>query len=545
MAPQRPWHRRDWTAVAVLFTIALGVRLLYLAQLPPPFLSDVGIIKDAQYYDMRAQEIAAGFWVGSTPGYLSPLYCFLLGGIYAIFGGGVTVAKLVQAVLGAASCALLFIVARQWCQRWVSALASGLLAIYGLHVFYTGVLLPTVLVVFLNLLALVLFARQRRALSPLRCLIGGGVIGLAAAAKTNALLLLPLVLIWLWTINRTFPPGRRAKLCMMVVLGAVLAIGPFTWKNYKASGQFVLISTTTGRNLLKGNGPTATGTHTNLIRLGGRKSGIVAHTKGKVDPQRPALDSKRMTAEAWAYVCEHPGKAAAMLARKFKLFWNARELVGRDNFYFAQDTSGVLRTMFVSFGLLAPVGVTGLLMSWPTRRSFALVYGFLFVQVFTFVLVFVVARYRLVAVACLTLFAAQQFAWWIDWVTTRAWRKLLVSIALLTGVTLFIHLPLPEFPRERGLTEQYAYLTEYYLMNNEPMRAARLYQRAMVTGWDNGVHRRECFQQFVSIVGQLDRPEDRARALRELLTALERRGVHDVQIVGAARQMLEDITRRD
>ena len=102
--PEAGRQRASWAWG--IFAVALAVRGLHLWQIRSAAFLDLRM-GDAEGYHAWAQEIAAGKWIGSEVFYQAPLYPYLLGGIYAIFGDDVLVVRAVQTVLGAASCGLL------------------------------------------------------------------------------------------------------------------------------------------------------------------------------------------------------------------------------------------------------------------------------------------------------------------------------------------------------------------------------------------------------------------------------------------------------
>jgi hypothetical protein len=166
--------RRFWIASAILFAGALAIRLGYLHELRgTPFADERPLIVDTQYYDMRAAEIAGGNLLGDAPGFLSPVYCYVLGLTYALPGGGFHAAKLWQAVLGAFSCVLLYWIGRAIFSDAAGCLAGALLGVCGLHIYYTGVLLPTVTIVALNLLFLWVLVFGGQPPAPLRLALAG------------------------------------------------------------------------------------------------------------------------------------------------------------------------------------------------------------------------------------------------------------------------------------------------------------------------------------------------------------------------------------
>jgi len=82
------------------------VRLLHIWQIrAAPFFS--ALMGDSHGYDEWAQRIAAGDWLGHEVFYQAPLYPYLLGVTYAIAGRSLLVVRIVQALIGSASCVLL------------------------------------------------------------------------------------------------------------------------------------------------------------------------------------------------------------------------------------------------------------------------------------------------------------------------------------------------------------------------------------------------------------------------------------------------------
>ncbi|MBI5365644.1 MAG: hypothetical protein HZA54_01295, partial [Planctomycetes bacterium] len=85
--------------VLVLVLVGLALRAaLILALAEHPFLKEP--VGDAGYYDRWAQEIAAGDVWGRRVFLLDPLYPYLLGLVYRLFGRDLVLARLLQAALG-------------------------------------------------------------------------------------------------------------------------------------------------------------------------------------------------------------------------------------------------------------------------------------------------------------------------------------------------------------------------------------------------------------------------------------------------------------
>ena len=314
---------------------------------------------------------------------------------------------------------------------------------------------------------------------------GGLLIGVAAAAKTNALLLLPAVAVAIWFAHARRPARTRGVWLAWLAAGVVLSVAPITVRNYVVSERVVLVNSTGGRNLWKGNGPQANGTH---VRLPSDEAGtnLTAYLFGdfEVDPRRAAEESSEYTRRTLEYAADHPVRSVALLGKKGLLFFNAVELGIRDRFYFAQRYSPLLQLPLPAFGWVVPLGLVGMLWAWRLRERVALLYATVAVQVVSFVLVFILARYRLVAVACLILFASYLAFEWIEALRRRQLWPVLLSIVALALAAALVNLPLSEFPRERGFGLQHAQLGNHHMGRKEYERAIEAYERAVHGDWE-------------------------------------------------------------
>src|SRR6266542_1760020 len=99
---------RLWPSALGVFAFALILRALHLWQLRrAPFFTL--LMGDALSYDLWAQRIAAGDWLGRDVFYQAPLYPYMLGVVYRLFGHDLMVARICQALLGSVACALITI----------------------------------------------------------------------------------------------------------------------------------------------------------------------------------------------------------------------------------------------------------------------------------------------------------------------------------------------------------------------------------------------------------------------------------------------------
>jgi 4-amino-4-deoxy-L-arabinose transferase-like glycosyltransferase len=189
-------------AALSVFTLALTVRVIHLWELRhSPFFST--LMGDARAYDEWAQRLAGGDWIGTEVFYQAPLYPYFLGSVYAVFGRDLWIVRLIQAALGAGSCALLVLTGARLFSVRVGATAGAILALYAPAVFLDGLIQKSVLDVFLTCLSLWLVAElivnsNRRGL--LIALVFALV--LLILIRVYALLLEVVVFVWAFLIDR-------------------------------------------------------------------------------------------------------------------------------------------------------------------------------------------------------------------------------------------------------------------------------------------------------------------------------------------------------
>ena len=129
MIPPRTWIR--W--LVLIGALALILRGICLSELRDSPLLSV-LLGDAQQYDAWAMRLAAGDWLGNEVFYQSPLYPYLLGVVYATVGHSVTTVRVLQILLGAASCVLLAMAVRRFAGARAGVAAGLLLAMYLMNI---------------------------------------------------------------------------------------------------------------------------------------------------------------------------------------------------------------------------------------------------------------------------------------------------------------------------------------------------------------------------------------------------------------------------
>lgn len=233
-----------------LFWVALAARIfaaLRWAREP---------VWDGHYYHFGAQRIANGLgysedaMIGGVhvwkPWCHYPVgYSGFLGGLYKIFGQGLGVAPLANAVIGALTAVLVHRIARLWLPTHRSRAAGLLCAFHPGLVLYTAVVMTEGLAAFTMLLGgwlALTFRKQLRGAG-----LSGVVFGLSALVRPTALMTLPL-LFFVWDGSWR----KRAALTVLAAAFALLTISPWTARNCKVMDGCALVSTNGGWNLAIG-----------------------------------------------------------------------------------------------------------------------------------------------------------------------------------------------------------------------------------------------------------------------------------------------------
>src|SRR5262249_41693074 len=213
---------RSRRAIVAVWLLAFAVRCVYLWQISHAPFYDLRL-GDANAYDAWARRIAADDWIGQGVFYQAPLYPYLLALLYRMLGDGVTVVRMVQALLGASSCALLAAAAASFVDEKRAVIAGALLAVYPPAIFLDGLLEKSSFVTFFTVLLLWLVSKPPTGMTLRRWLAAGAALGLLTLTRENAVLLVLPLLLWIVvtprsTRARSLPAAALAAGCLAILL---------------------------------------------------------------------------------------------------------------------------------------------------------------------------------------------------------------------------------------------------------------------------------------------------------------------------------------
>lgn len=440
----------------VLFTCAFAVRAMYLFEIRQTEFFRI-LVGDGAAYDQQAVGIQSD-WVGKGTFYQAPLYPYVLAAIYSVYGHDTEAVRWLQIALGSAACVLLALAGRRFVSPRAGLVAGLLLAVYAPAIFFDGLVQKASLDLFLMcflLFALSKIDENEQSRSP--ALGAGLALGALALTRENALVLAPLVVLWMG--YRFYKDGfdrRLARPIALFVLGIGLILTPVVARNYWVGREFVLTTAQFGANFYIGNNAQADGKYDPLRWGHGsypleRQDAFEMAEQDAGRPLTPTEVSSYWSGRAWTWIRSHPIDWLKLMGRKWLLIWNANEIADSDEPKVYEDASAVLTVaeILVVFGTICPLAVAGMVATWPDRRRLAILYAILLGIAGTASLFVVFARYRFPMVPVLLLFAAAGTVQVVGLARQRKKRELLSYGALIAvaAAALRVNLGNEENPR--------------------------------------------------------------------------------------------------
>jgi len=334
------------TPLIIVCSTALALRLVFVffPERVRPF-SDM-----KEYQDKACLLLNTGEYGPATR---PPMYPIFLAGIYAVSGVNFHLVRLVQALMGTMVCLFVYLMAFHLAGRRGALIGGLLVALYPSLIIYTGLVMSENLFIFLFTAALwMLICIKRRRTTV--CLAAGVIIGVACLTRSVLAGFIPVAAFWLWR------KGERAG-GVAFLAAALLAIAPWTLRNYHYYHRLIPIDTFGGHNLLVGNNPWARG---NVDLRVNKKLNDRYWRNCRDDAERAAVGYRK----GLEYVLDHPVRFAVLGVRKIGYLYG---LEIRDlSWAYSRNYFGVVPRpilipaailILVSFPLLAVMALRGML----------------------------------------------------------------------------------------------------------------------------------------------------------------------------------------
>jgi len=381
-----------------VFILALFIRLLYLNQIiSTPIFH--GLAVDTEKYESFALQIIKGNLTQKDSIYLNPLYPFFLALIYLIFGHGNLSVIFIQGIMDSISCVIIYYIASLLFNKKVGIISALIYACYGIAIFYTGILLAPTVVIFFTLIfiASLLFAEEKRQV--IIFFISGILFCLVVLARPNAILFLFFLPLWFFTVLKNkMGIHKSIKGFLLLLVGFFMVISLISIRNYSIEKKFTS-SFVGGINFYIGNNPEATGKFMSphgisISPIEQVKTSIYYAEKESGKRLTPFQVSRYWLFKGLKFIKDNPLDACVLYMKKFALFWRKEEIPQNINYHLSKTFAPIFRLPFISFGIIAPFAILGIILSLRRKNNIILIL-FIFSYMASVIIFFVSARYRL------------------------------------------------------------------------------------------------------------------------------------------------------
>jgi 4-amino-4-deoxy-L-arabinose transferase-like glycosyltransferase len=466
-------------SLVLLSLLALVPRLLHLAEIGGDLLLKYPLV-DEEYYFKAGAQLARGKDL-PPPYWEPPGLHFVLALILRFFGESVFHVRLIQVLLSAAACLLAWALARRYVDRSTALLAAAFLALHGAVIDAAIDIKSTTWELFLDVLGLLLLTDAARKGSRARAVAAGLVFGISALFRPTLLLFLPFAFWWLLERRQG---TRRPVLSVLFALALLAPIAPIAWRNSRASGRPVLISTNGGVNFFIGNNPAYRATVT--ARPGNQWTLHVLEPASRAGypaptPERDSFYYRR----GLESIAEDPAGASLRFMRKAYLFLSGFEIPRDTDVYLHAEDSRVLgslvRKSLPPFpgGILMPLALLGLVPTWARRRERMLLLAFPATQMLISAIWFAASRYRIPSLPLLCILAACGARWLLTRIRTGGIADR--SLPVLCFLALVIALNVPTFETRQSLrAERLYFLGNALVLEQRHAEALQAYRSAVL-----------------------------------------------------------------
>ena len=432
--------------IATLITLAL--RAVYLLQIRenPYFLVPV---MDEGYHDQWAREIAAGNLTAQIPFFRAPLYPFLLGLGYRLFGPDLGFLRALGLLFGAMTPALTWVVARRIVpgRPGVAAAAALVVAVDGILQYFEAELLLESLLAPFGMILVLLVLRAGENGSAARWGLAGLMLGGFAITRPNILLFAPVAFLLAlgWVGDEVRLRRFRWKPAAALTLGTCALVLPVTAINGLVGGDPVLVASQGGLNFFLGNNPEANGwsaTAPSIMRLdwwGALQDATeIAETEAG-RPLRPSEISDYWYRRSLDWWRREPRAALTLTLQKVTFFLGGIEFSNNRNIdlFFEEYAPLGLPSLYLAyFGV--PLALVGAIAVWRrggwAGRAAILLGAAYSISVVIF---FVTARYRIPVRPLFAILGAEGARVIVVSARAGGWRGWVpAAAAVLLGVAL-------------------------------------------------------------------------------------------------------------
>ncbi len=396
-------------------------------------------------------------WYGGKRLHQEPLYPYLIALTYKWLGPDVRWVFAWQMLLGVLTNVLIYWIARRHFGDSV-ALVAAVLAVLCAPLLYREMLLLRETVIVFAGLGIVFFAEQAAARGTWRWwLLAGLASGIGILLKSTFFLLgFGLLCLIAWRLRKSLANLARSAaalaggvaICLLAVLARNLAVGspPLALESVGALA-FICANA-------EDYPPQE------CFFLSRHVPRILGTTGGRMLPS--IIETLRTHGSLGSYLRQLWGKLESL--------WHWYEKPNNSNFYYYRLHAPVLRFLPVTFCVIAPLSIVGLLLAAPRFEGCASLFLLVASSAAPLLLFYVLSRFRAPLLAALLPFAALAVARGAEWIARKHWGRAAALFAALVALSLWTMRPLSA---ERTLIRPADYAVPYGIYYDELDREAQ------------------------------------------------------------------------
>ena len=366
-------------------------------------------------------------WYHNKQFHQEPLYAYLIGAIFYLFGINPVWMYLIQNLMGIINILLIFYITKKIFSERTAYIATVIAIFAGPVMFYETIFLRTTLTTFLGLLCVYLAMSVFESRNKKAMFLFGVCSGLLVLTRATFLLFFVGTLL-AYYYNRE----DKKKMIAVAVLGFMLALTPAMYRNIKIGAGVLTLSSIGAQSFISSNAEDYT------PELGFNISNHLPEIMGKTDGNFfwTIFYTLKTHPSIYSYV--------RLVLRKLWMMVHDFELPNNVNYYLFESENIILKLCFISFGMIAPIGFIGMILGLKRLKNNLVMLFYIICNVMALLLFYPISRLRLPLLTALIPFAAFSICHLYELWGEKKYREFVVIIILcfMLGVPGFIPTPL-------------------------------------------------------------------------------------------------------
>lgn len=433
--------KRETLFLIAVIALSLIIRLIYIWQYHDSAYWG-SLTVDAKFHYLWAKSIAGGDILGSQVFFRAPFYPYFLAFCHLIFGGKLLGIIIIQNLIGIISFLLVYKLAKEVFGLKCAMIASILyLFTFDFFFFESELLLDFMLAFFLPLFILTIF-KADKANKKYLWLLGGLILGLAAATRPTVLILLGIIpLFYLNPGSKVFKFKAWALNIVFLILGSVIILLPIAIRNAAVGDEFTAVPTQGGINFYIGNNPDANGWSAAMPPPLGQfwqyaDCKHIAETETGRD-MKPSGVSRFWFSKGIDFWLESPSQALMLNLKKAYLLFSSQAISNNRNIPQFRERIVISKVLVISWWLLFPFGLMGMIGGLRRNPRACLILFFIILYSIIIVIFFVTSRFRLPLLPFWIIFASRGITFTGELILRRKLKTLIISAAVIILGFLF------------------------------------------------------------------------------------------------------------